>query len=38
MMWSLALEAWALTGRPLPQYRREDAPVRLLELSALRKS
>ncbi len=38
MMWPLALGAWTLTGRPLPQYRREDAPVRLLELSALRKS
>jgi hypothetical protein len=26
MMWPLAKEAWALTGRPLPDYRREDTP------------
>jgi hypothetical protein len=28
MMWPLALEAWSLTGRPLPEYRRSEAPVR----------
>jgi len=28
MMWPLALEAWALTGRPLPDYVRGQAPVR----------
>ena len=33
MMWPLALEAWSLTRRPLPDYRREDAPVRLLRRS-----
>lgn len=27
MMWPLALEAWALTGAPLPDYPRERAPV-----------
>jgi hypothetical protein len=27
MMWPLALEAWALTGRPLPGYARHEAPV-----------
>ena len=31
MMWPLALEAWGLTGRPLPDYKREEAPVRVLE-------
>jgi len=30
MMWPLARDAWSLTGRPLPDYCREDAPVRLL--------
>lgn len=29
MMWPLALEAWALTGAPLPDYRRCEAPVTL---------
>jgi len=28
MMWPLALEAWSLTGRPLPDYARRDTPVR----------
>jgi len=28
MMWPLALEAWALTGKPLPDYQRSAAPVR----------
>jgi hypothetical protein len=28
MMWPLALEAWSLTGRPLPDHTRGDAPVR----------
>lgn len=28
MMWPLALEAWALTGRPLPDYSRDGMPVR----------
>jgi hypothetical protein len=30
MMWPLALEAWSLGDRPLPDYRRSDAPVRRL--------
>ena len=30
MMWPLAVEAWSLTGRPMPEYRHEDAPVRWL--------
>ncbi len=28
MMWPLATEAWSLTGRPMPDYEREEAPVR----------
>ena len=28
MMWPLALEAWSLTGKPLPDYARDEAPVR----------
>ena len=27
MMWQLALDAWAFTGRPLPDYSRENTPV-----------
>jgi hypothetical protein len=27
MMWPLALEAWNLAGRPIPDYARENAPV-----------
>jgi len=30
MMWPLALEAWSLTGRPMPTYERQDAPIRRL--------
>jgi DMSO/TMAO reductase YedYZ molybdopterin-dependent catalytic subunit len=30
MMWPLALEAWTLTGRPLPDYSRGETPVRLI--------
>jgi hypothetical protein len=29
MMWPLALEAWDLTGRPLPQYARSETAVRI---------
>jgi hypothetical protein len=32
MMEGLALEAFALTGRPLPAYRRADTPVALRRL------
>lgn len=28
MMWPLALEAWRMTGRPLPVYARHETPVR----------
>ena len=27
MMWPLALEVWALTGRPLPAYERHEIPL-----------
>jgi len=27
MMWPLALEAWSLTGRPLPDYVRGEEPL-----------
>ena len=30
MMWPLALEAWSLAGRPLPDYPRHRAPVKCL--------
>jgi hypothetical protein len=26
MMWQLALDAWAFTGRPIPSYERSQAP------------
>lgn len=29
-MWALALDAWALQPEPLPTYRRQDAPGRLI--------
>lgn len=28
MMWPLALDAWKLTGRPLPDYARSAMPVK----------
>lgn len=30
MMWPLAVEAWRLSGRPMPDYARSETPVRLL--------
>jgi len=30
MMWQLALDAWAMTGKPLPEYSRAEAPVRCI--------
>ena len=29
MMWQLALDAWAMSGRPYPSYTREQTPDRL---------
>jgi hypothetical protein len=34
MMWPLAVEAFSLTGRPMPVYRREEAPVARRRLGA----
>ena len=30
MMWPLALEAWGLTGKPIPDYSRAETPVVLV--------
>ena len=30
MMWQLAVDAWSLTDRPIPDYKRDEAPVRKL--------
>ena len=27
MMWQLAVDAWSLTGKPIPDYKRDEAPV-----------
>jgi hypothetical protein len=29
MVWSLTVEAWALSGQPMPAYPRAETPVRL---------
>ncbi len=34
MMWPLALEAFSLVGRPLPDYRRAETPVAIRRLQA----
>ncbi|MCA8960956.1 MAG: hypothetical protein KDC38_10610 [Planctomycetes bacterium] len=31
MVWTLTLEAWELSGRPLPDYERSACPVRWIE-------
>jgi hypothetical protein len=30
MMWELAVRAWALAGRPIPGYSREETPGRII--------
>ena len=30
MMWELVTQAWAVAGKPLPDYERHNAPVRVL--------
>jgi hypothetical protein len=30
MMWPLALDAWASTGKPLPSYERHNMPGRVI--------
>lgn len=32
MVWQLTLEAWSLTGRPLPDYARDSMPVAVRRL------
>jgi hypothetical protein len=32
MMWPLAVEAFSLSGRPMPAYRRAEAPVAVRRL------
>ena len=36
MVWSLTVEAWALSGRPMPTYPRTATPVRLYWLDRRR--
>jgi hypothetical protein len=33
MMWPLALDAWASSGKPLPQYERSEIPGKLTRSS-----
>ena len=30
MMWTLACDAWAAAGRPIPDYERSEAPIRII--------
>jgi hypothetical protein len=30
MVWQLTLDAWASSGRPIPDYPREKMPVRII--------
>jgi hypothetical protein len=30
MVWELTLDAWALTGKPLPAYSRSETPLRIV--------
>jgi hypothetical protein len=32
-MWTIALDAWASSGRPLPQYSRAEMPGRFITLA-----
>jgi hypothetical protein len=36
LVWTLTLEAWTLSGRPMPTYPRTAAPVRLCRLDQRR--
>lgn len=38
MMWPLAVDAWASSGRPIPDYPRDQAPIRILRRSSERSS
>ena len=37
MVWPLSLEAWTLSGRPMPSYQRHDMPVRVVPLANKKK-
>lgn len=30
VMWSLTCDAWALLGDPIPAYRRDETPIKVL--------
>ena len=32
MVWALTLDAWAMSGKPIPDYRREVMPGRLVRI------
>jgi len=34
MMWGLAVEAWTLAGRLLPDYERNETPIRVVDLNS----
>jgi hypothetical protein len=36
MVWALTVEAWTLSGRPMPAYPRAATPVRLCQLNPRR--
>ena len=33
MIWRLTLDAWAMAGRSIPQYQRDQAPIRIVTLA-----
>ncbi len=36
MVWTLTVETWALSGRPMPAYPRSATPIRLRQLDRRR--
>lgn len=34
LVWVLTLESWKLAGRPLPQYSRNETPIRVVPLGS----
>ena len=38
MMWPLALDAWASSGQPLPEYERSEIPAKLTRSSDAERS
>lgn len=37
MIWPLTVETWSLSGRPIPDYPREQTPVRIVRSTPLPK-